>query len=214
MFSRNLFGIGRVTSLGFHKLVLSRNFLNKLLVKNVVSLIVLQIKIRVPKTCSFPEANDPFFQETKTCFSRKASLAIAENFHYSDLFLQVFEEMRNTRKVSIWPVAFVGEALVESPVVENGKVVDFIGGFGRYRKFPVDMAGFSVNMEYIIKNPDVTFSYEHAVGMQETNFLEQLGFSLDDLEPLAYQCTEVLVWHTQTRSPIVNYQVPWNGGHV
>lgn len=127
---------------------------------------------------------------------------------------QIFEEIRSTKRVSIWPVAFVGEALVESPVVENGKVVDFIGGFGRYRKFPVDMAGFAINMDYISKNPDVIFSYEHGVGMQETKFLEQLGMSLDDLEPLAHECTEVLVWHTQTRTPIVNYPVPWVGGHV
>ena len=122
--------------------------------------------------------------------------------------------MRNTKRVSIWPVAFVGEALVESPVVENGKVVDFIGGFGRYRKFPVDMAGFAVNLDYIIKFSDVIFSYEHAIGMQETKFLEQLGVSLGDLEPLASDCLEVLVWHTQTRTPVVNYVVPWIGGHV
>ena len=30
--------------------------------------------------------------------------------------------MRYTQKVSVWPVAFVGEMMYESPIVKNGKV--------------------------------------------------------------------------------------------
>ena len=30
--------------------------------------------------------------------------------------------MRYTKKVSVWPVAFVGEILYEKPIVQDGKV--------------------------------------------------------------------------------------------
>ncbi len=36
------------------------------------------------------------------------------------------------------------------------------------------------------------------VGMEEDQFLRALKTEYDDLEPLAKNCTEVLVWHTQT----------------
>ena len=31
--------------------------------------------------------------------------------------------MRYTNKVSVWPVAFVGQLLYETPLCENGKVI-------------------------------------------------------------------------------------------
>lgn len=36
--------------------------------------------------------------------------------------IRLFEEMRFTQKVSVWPVAFVGELMYERPVCKNGKV--------------------------------------------------------------------------------------------
>ncbi len=36
--------------------------------------------------------------------------------------IRLFEEMRYTKKVSVWPVAFVGELLYERPICSNGKV--------------------------------------------------------------------------------------------
>ncbi len=37
--------------------------------------------------------------------------------------LRLFEEMRNTKKASAWPVAFVGELMYERPVCKDGKVM-------------------------------------------------------------------------------------------
>lgn len=127
---------------------------------------------------------------------------------------QVFDEMRTTERVSIWPVGFSGDALVESPVVsEEGKIVGFIGGFGRYRRFPVDMAGFAVNLEYVTDS-DVSFIRYNQVGVQETKFLENLGFLVEDLEPKGDLCTRVLAWHTKTDTPTIKYNVDWQGGRV
>lgn len=36
--------------------------------------------------------------------------------------IRLFEEMRYTRKVSVWPVAFVGELMYERPICDHGKV--------------------------------------------------------------------------------------------
>jgi hypothetical protein len=43
-------------------------------------------------------------------------------FNSSFTFFHSFKKMRSTSKVSVWPVAFVGELLYEGPVCRNGKV--------------------------------------------------------------------------------------------
>lgn len=37
--------------------------------------------------------------------------------------IRLFEEMRYTERVSVWPVAFVGELLYERPICRDGKVL-------------------------------------------------------------------------------------------
>ncbi len=57
--------------------------------------------------------------------------------------------MRNTTTVSVWPVALVGGLLVERPLVDyrTGKVTDWLVGWKKERPFPIDMAGFAVNLK-------------------------------------------------------------------
>ncbi len=64
--------------------------------------------------------------------------------------LRIFEEIRKTRKVSVFPVAYIGTQSVSSPIVETvvgvdgrtaKKVVGFTDDWFASRKFPVDMAG-------------------------------------------------------------------------
>ena len=93
------------------------------------------------------------------------------------------------------PVGFIGDDAFTSPVVENNKVVGFSDPYFGMRKFPVDMAGFAVNTDLLIKyRPKMPY----LKGFEETLFLENLNITNDDIEPLANGCTEVLVWHTQT----------------
>lgn len=79
--------------------------------------------------------------------------------------LEIFDQMRYTKKVSMWPVGLVTKYGLSSPIVRNGKLSGFydgwIGGNTKLlislyfliynsffilqgRKFPVDMAGFAV----------------------------------------------------------------------
>uniref|UniRef100_A0A1A8ML15 Galactosylgalactosylxylosylprotein 3-beta-glucuronosyltransferase n=1 Tax=Nothobranchius pienaari TaxID=704102 RepID=A0A1A8ML15_9TELE len=114
--------------------------------------------------------------------------------------LQIFEEMRNTQRVSVWPVGLVGAMKFESPVVEGGKVVRFHTGWRPNRPFPMDMAGFAVSLKLVLTNPEACFDGEAPMGFLESSFLKGL-VTMDELEPKADNCTKVLVWHTRTEKP-------------
>ncbi|GFO27431.1 galactosylgalactosylxylosylprotein 3-beta-glucuronosyltransferase [Plakobranchus ocellatus] len=112
--------------------------------------------------------------------------------------LQIFEEMRFTQKASVWPVGLVGYLRYERPIVEKGQVVGWFTAWKPDRPFAIDMAGFAVNLQLVLKYPKAGFSNEVRRGYQESTFLSGLQLTLSDLEPKANMCSEVLVWHTRT----------------
>lgn len=59
------------------------------------------------------------------------------------------------------------------------------------------MAGFAVSLDYMARSPNVTMPYR--AGYEEDEFLKSIGLQMADIEPRANNCTEVLVWHTQTK---------------
>ena len=109
--------------------------------------------------------------------------------------LRLFEEIRFTKQVSMFPVGFVGTSGFSSPIVVKGKVVGFSDSWFEYRKFPVDMAGFAVNIELLKRHKPMM---PYLAGHEETLFLQSLHISINDIEPLANDCTEILAWHTRT----------------
>ena len=109
--------------------------------------------------------------------------------------LRLFEEIRWTKKVSMFPVGLIGITGFSSPIVEKSKVIGFSDPWFEYRKFPVDMAGFAVNIEVLQKyKPKMPY----LAGHEETLFLQNLHLKMENIEPLANDCTEVFVWHTRT----------------
>ena len=111
--------------------------------------------------------------------------------------LSLFEEIRWTKKVSMFPVAFTGDDDFSSPVTNNGKVIGFSDHWFEMRKFPVDMAGFAVNTEVLRRHRP---KMPYLKGFEETLFLKNMNITIKDIEPLANGCTEILVWHTQTKN--------------
>ncbi|UXI17000.1 RNA-binding protein Nova-1 [Sarcoptes scabiei] len=111
------------------------------------------------------------------------------------------EELITTEKVSVFPVGLVGGLLVEKPLVQNNKVFGFNSIWKTKRKYPIDMAGFAINLKLIHKFKNVFFSPYVPRGYQETHLLSQVIQSIEDLEPKADQCSKVLVWHTRTENP-------------
>ena len=70
--------------------------------------------------------------------------------------------------------------------------------------WPVDMAGFAVNLNHITKYPNATMPYK--AGYEEDAFLKSIGLKIEEIEPKANNCTEVYVWHTQTtktKAPLI-----------
>ncbi|XP_073982442.1 galactosylgalactosylxylosylprotein 3-beta-glucuronosyltransferase I-like [Rhodnius prolixus] len=116
--------------------------------------------------------------------------------------IQVFEEMRYTKEVSVWPVGLVGGLMVEKPILNQttGKVTGWNSAWRPDRPFPIDMAGFAVNLQHLLKKSTASFSFNINGGFQETHMLQQLT-TRDHLEPKADNCTQVLVWHTRTEAP-------------
>lgn len=102
-------------------------------------------------------------------------------------------QMRSTRKVSVWPVAFVGGLRYESPKVNAaGKVYGWKTVFDPHRPFAIDMAGFAINLRLILFKPQAYFKLRGVKGgYQESSLLREL-VTLNDLEPKAANCTKVI----------------------
>lgn len=99
--------------------------------------------------------------------------------------------MRYTNNVSIWPIGLSGGARWAGPVVGDGKVVKFHTNWALNRTFPIDMAGFAVGLDYLLKEkPLVKFDAHAKRGYLEPTFLESLT-TIEELKPLADNCTKV-----------------------
>uniref|UniRef100_T1J0L0 Galactosylgalactosylxylosylprotein 3-beta-glucuronosyltransferase n=1 Tax=Strigamia maritima TaxID=126957 RepID=T1J0L0_STRMM len=120
--------------------------------------------------------------------------------------IRLFEEMRYTKRVSVWPVGLVGGLLLEGPVVQNNTVTGWITAWKTNRPFAIDMAGFAVNLSFLLEHPKASYNLTVPRGYQESYFLQKL-VSLDQLEPKASKCTMVLVWHTRTEKAKLNNEL-------
>ena len=92
--------------------------------------------------------------------------------------------------MSVWPVGFVGGARWAGPVCSGNRVVDFHTKWHRNTQFPMDNAGFAVNIRILIsRKPNVNFlPIRERV---QSKFLEKLT-TRNKLEGLANNCTKVI----------------------
>lgn len=81
-------------------------------------------------------------------------------------------------------------------------MVAFLDSWVAGRRWPVDMAGFAVNLSYMAQYPAVNMPFK--TGYEEDLFLRSIGLHIDQIEPRGANCTEVLVWHTQTKNKKVS----------
>lgn len=107
--------------------------------------------------------------------------------------------MRDTQRVSVWPVGLAGQLPVERPILNSAnQVIGFNSVWRPMRKYPLDMAGFAIGLSYYIHKSSPKFNADLEIGYQETYLLNQLLDSYAELEPKADNCSQVYVWHTQT----------------
>lgn len=100
--------------------------------------------------------------------------------------------MEKVQKVGVWPVGLVGGLMVEKPICDNitNKVIGFNAAWKPDRPFPLDMAGFAINVQLLLENKAALFSFDVQGGYQESEILGQI-VTRDELEPLADCCTKV-----------------------
>lgn len=103
-------------------------------------------------------------------------------------------QMEKIQKVGVWPVGLVGGLMVEKPICDNAtnKVIGFNAAWKPERPFPLDMAGFAINLRLLLENKNAAFSYDVQGGYQESEILSEI-VSRDELEPLADCCTKVFI---------------------
>lgn len=110
--------------------------------------------------------------------------------------IRIFQEIRRTKKVSMFPVGLVTKTGLSTPVLRDGRWVGWYDGWISDRAFPVDMAGFAVSIPFLLSVPEAEMPY--LAGHEETGFLNNLHVTIDDIEFLADNCTKIYVWHTRT----------------
>ena len=100
--------------------------------------------------------------------------------------------MRDTKKVSMWPVGLVGGQMYESPRVDrkNGKIIGWNVSWQPERPYPMDMAGFAINLKLLQEKPYAKFALTAKRGYLESSLLVNL-VKMEDLEPKADMCSKV-----------------------
>jgi len=91
---------------------------------------------------------------------------------------------------------------------KSGGVTGFATNFENGRKFPLDMStmAFSVQLykDRVTNNKRARFQYEWEKNHLESEFASILIDSLDDMEPLAADCSAVYVWNVLTQNSVTD----------
>lgn len=118
--------------------------------------------------------------------------------------IRLFERIRLTQGVSVFPVGLVGGLKYEGPLCKAGKVKGWHAQFAPNRHIPVDMAAFATNVRLIKSHPDVKMGYKpgrdnvrSTAGYLEPDFLKAIGATRDTVECRGLD-DEVLVWHVKS----------------
>ncbi|CAD5232388.1 unnamed protein product [Bursaphelenchus xylophilus] len=126
--------------------------------------------------------------------------------------LRLFERyIRKVDYMGVWAVGLPGNALVEHPLVKNGKVVGWHSAFRPDRNFGTDMAGFALNIDVIVKS-NASFNLHCAGTMPEDCLLTQMKIDKSRITPFGWEGDEkeILIWHRKTEAA-PNDKFPTNG---
>ena len=123
----------------------------------------------------------------RSCF---ATRTLFVSFCFAKYHNPVSPQMRYTKKVSVWPVGLSGGLKWEGPICKNGSIVKFYTAWKPERPLPVDMAGFAINVDLLMKKRRVVMDPLAARGLLESSIVSPL-VTTRELEALADDCTKV-----------------------
>ena len=109
--------------------------------------------------------------------------------------IKLFDEIKKTKNISIFPVGNLGPNGIERPIIKDGKILYWDAGWAE-RRFPVDMAGFAFNSKYLYKKK-LKLWMHHGVG-GESEFISSITNG-NDFEFLCDNCTLCYVKHNELR---------------
>ncbi|XP_063711839.1 galactosylgalactosylxylosylprotein 3-beta-glucuronosyltransferase 3-like [Symsagittifera roscoffensis] len=115
---------------------------------------------------------------------------------YDSQFLELLKE---TKKISLFNVDFLSNGSYGGPIVENEKIVGFQISWYGGRKFPVDMAGFAINVDFMSSKNFPTFPISWK-GYMESFYLASFGLPASQMQFFKGE-EGVHVWHTKTKKP-------------
>ena len=111
--------------------------------------------------------------------------------------IRLFDEIKKTKNLSIFPVGNLGPNGIERPIVKNGKIIYWDAGWAS-RRFPIDMGGFAFNTKflYIKKNNNNKLWDHNGIG-GESEFISYITNDYSDLEFLCDNCNICYVKHNE-----------------
>jgi len=110
---------------------------------------------------------------------------------------QLFQTIRYTEGVSVFPVGFIAVLKYEMPIVRNGFVADW-RSLMISRQFAVDMAGFAISLSSLVEHKPL-FRQAAKRGYIEDDFISQIQEDASELNPLLQDDNYIRVWHTSLR---------------
>ncbi|CAF0997796.1 unnamed protein product [Brachionus calyciflorus] len=119
----------------------------------------------------------------------------------SSLDLKIFEEIRWTKTVSVWPVAFSRDYIYQKPNCSDGMVMSWSCGELCQENDLIDLLGFCINIKLLAERKNVQFR-----SFRYLDFVKNL-VELNEIEPKADMCTKVYVWSTKTNPAILRYNL-------
>ena len=106
----------------------------------------------------------------------------------------LFDEIKKTRRLSVFPVSNLGPTGLERPIVRQSEFVGWQAGW-KERKFPVDMGGFAFRSE-LLKQLSRPF-WDHEGRGGESEFISKFVESPHELEFLCDECKRLMVRHNE-----------------
>jgi len=117
--------------------------------------------------------------------------------------IKLFDEIKKTKNISIFPVGNLGGPTgIERPIIQNGKILYWDADWCS-RRFPIDMGGFAFNSKYLYKKKlENKKLWDHCGLGGESEFINYITNSDEDLEFLCDNCNVCYVWHNELHNKI------------
>lgn len=116
--------------------------------------------------------------------------------------IKIFDEIKKTKNISIFPVGNLGPNGIEQPVIEDGKILYWDAGWTS-RRFPVDMGGFAFNSKYLYKKNSENKKLWDFCGIGgESEFINYITNNDEELEFLCDNCNLCYVKHNELHKKI------------